>query len=119
MANISKIIYTKTDEAPALATQSLLPILQSFTASSSIIFEPKDISLAARILAIFSDVLKEEQQVSNDLLELGNLAKNPEANIIKLPNISASVPQLKAAIQELQSKGYNLPDYPDEPKNES
>ena len=119
MANISKIIYTRTDEAPALATQSLLPILQSFTASSNITFETKDISLAARILAIFSDVLKEEQQVSNDLLELGKLAKSPNANIIKLPNISASVPQLKAAIKELQSKGYNLPDYPDEPKNES
>jgi isocitrate dehydrogenase len=119
MANISKIIYTKTDEAPALATQSLLPILQSFTASSNITFETKDISLTARILAIFSDFLTKEQQVSNDLLELGNLAKNPEANIIKLPNISASVPQLKAAISELQSKGYKLPDYPDEPKNES
>lgn len=119
MANISKIIYTKTDEAPALATQSLLPILQSFTASSNITFETKDISLAGRILAMFSDVFTKEQQVSNDLLELGNLAKNPDANIIKLPNISASVPQLKAAIQELKSKGYNLPDYPDEPKNES
>ncbi|HEX9826633.1 MAG TPA: NADP-dependent isocitrate dehydrogenase [Flavobacteriaceae bacterium] len=119
MANIPTIIYTKTDEAPALATQSLLPILQSFTASSNITFETKDISLANRILDAFSDILTKEQQVPNDLLELGNLAKNPEANIIKLPNISASIPQLKAAILELQNNGYSVPDYPDEPQNEA
>ncbi|MGM5471007.1 NADP-dependent isocitrate dehydrogenase [Flavobacteriaceae bacterium LMO-SS05] len=119
MANTPTIIYTKTDEAPALATQSLLPILKSFTASSNITFETKDISLASRILASFSDCLTKEQHVPNDLLELGNLVKSPEANIIKLPNISASIPQLKVAISELQNKGYNLPDYPDEPKNEA
>ncbi len=119
MANTPTIIYTKTDEAPALATQSLLPILQSFTASSNITFETKDISLASRIIATFSDILTKEQQIPNDLIELGNLAKSPEANIIKLPNISASIPQLKAAISELQSKGYNLPNYPDEPKNDT
>lgn len=119
MANKPTIIYTKTDEAPALATQSLLPILKSFTASSNITFETKDISLASRILALFPDVLKKEQHVPNDLMELGNLAKSPEANIIKLPNISASIPQLKDAISELQNKGYNLPNYPDEPKNEA
>ena len=119
MANKPTIIYTKTDEAPALATQSLLPILKSFTASSNITFETKDISLTSRILALFPDVLKKEQHVPNDLMELGNLAKSPEANIIKLPNISASIPQLKDAISELQNKGYNLPNYPDEPKNEA
>jgi len=111
-------MYTKTDEAPALATQSLLPILQAFTNSSNINFEIKDISLTGRILATFADILPKEQQVTDDLLELGNLAKSPEANIIKLPNISASVPQLKGAISELQSKGYKVPDYPDEPKND-
>ena len=119
MANIPTIIYTKTDEAPALATQSLLPILRSFTASSNINFETKDISLAGRIIASFSEFLTKEQQIPNDLLELGNLAKSPEANIIKLPNISASIPQLKAAISELQNKGYALPNYPDEPQNDN
>jgi isocitrate dehydrogenase len=119
MANSPTIIYTKTDEAPALATQSLLPILKSFTASSNITFETKDISLASRILALFPDELKKEQQVPNDLMELGNLAKSPDANIIKLPNISASIPQLKDAISELQSNGYKLPNYPDDPKNDS
>ena len=119
MANTPTIIYTKTDEAPALATQSLLPILKSFTASSNITFETKDISLASRILALFPDVLKKEQQVPNDLMELGDMAKSPEANIIKLPNISASIPQLKDAISELQNKGYNLPNYPDDPKNDT
>ena len=118
MSNSPTIIYTKTDEAPALATHSLLPILKSFTASSNITFETKDISLASRILALFPDVLKKEQQVPNDLMELGNLAKSPDANIIKLPNISASIPQLKDAISELQTKGYNLPNYPDDPKND-
>ena len=119
MATTPTIIYTKTDEAPALATQSLLPILKSFTASSNISFETKDISLAGRIIATFPEFLTKEQQIPNDLLELGNLAKSPEANIIKLPNISASIPQLKAAISELQSKGYALPNYPDEPENEN
>ena len=119
MATTPTIIYTKTDEAPALATQSLLPILKSFTASSNISFETKDISLAGRIIATFPEFLTKEQQIPNDLLELGNLAKSPEANIIKLPNISASIPQLKAAISELQNKGYALPNYPDEPQNDN
>ena len=112
---MTKIFYTKTDEAPALATQSLLPIIKSFTASSGITFELKDISLAGRILASFSSFLKPHQQIENALDQLGQIAKTPEANIIKLPNISASIPQLKAAIKELQSKGYQLPDYPDQP----
>ena len=119
MAITPTIIYTKTDEAPALATQSLLHILKSFTASSNITFETKDISLAGRIISSFSEFLTKEQQIPNDLLELGNLAKSPDANIIKLPNISASIPQLKAAILELQNKGYALPNYPDEPQNEN
>ena len=119
MTKIAKIVYTKTDEAPALATRSFLPIVQSFTKSSGITIETKDISLAARILAVFPDFLTEEQKVSDALTELGELAKKPEANIIKLPNISASVPQLEAAIEELQAKGYNLPGYPDEPKNDT
>lgn len=114
MAKTSTIIYTKTDEAPALATRSLLPIIKSFTASSNIEIRTKDISLAARILAAFPDFLKEEQKVSDALAELGELATKPEANIIKLPNISASEPQLKAAIAELQSKGYGIPNYPDD-----
>ena len=108
------IIYTITDEAPALATYSLLPIIQSFTASSGIEVETRDISLAGRILANFPEHLKENQRIGDALSELGELAQTPEANIIKLPNISASVPQLKAAIKELQSKGYALPDYPEE-----
>ena len=115
---ISKIIWTKTDEAPALATYSLLPIIQSFTRGCDIEIELKDISLAGRILAAFPDYLREDQRVPDDLAELGRLVKKPEANIIKLPNISASVPQLKAAIKELQEKGYNVPDYPEEPKDE-
>ena len=105
---MSKIFYTKTDEAPALATVSFLPIVKAFTKSSGIKIETRDISLAGRIAATFPEFLTKEQQVSNDLEELGNLAKQPEANIIKLPNISASIPQLKEAIQELQSKGYKL-----------
>ena len=117
MTKTAKIVYTKTDEAPALATRSFLPIIQSFTKSSNITIETKDISLAARILAVFPDYLSEEQQVSDALAELGDLAKNPEANIIKLPNISASIPQLTDAIEELQAKGYNLPDYPEDPSN--
>ncbi len=116
--NISKIVWTKTDEAPALATYSLLPIIKSFTHGSGIEIELKDISLAGRILAAFPEYLREDQRVPDDLAELGELVKKPEANIIKLPNISASVPQLKAAIKELQEKGYNVPDYPEEPKDD-
>lgn len=118
MAKTSTIIYTKTDEAPALATRSLLPIIKSFTASSNIDIVTKDISLAGRILAIFPDFLNEDQQVPNALAELGELATKPEANIIKLPNISASVPQLKEVIAELRSQGFNVPNYPDEVKTD-
>ena len=113
-----KIIYTKTDEAPYLATQSLLPIIEAFTKSSGIEVETRDISLAGRILALFADRLPADQQTGDALSELGELAKTPEANIIKLPNISASVPQLVAAISELQEKGYALPDYPEVPAND-
>ncbi|MCB0471520.1 MAG: NADP-dependent isocitrate dehydrogenase [Flavobacteriaceae bacterium] len=119
MPNNKSIIYTKTDEAPALATYSLLPIIRAFTKSASIPIETKNISLANRILANFSQFLSKDQQVPDDLAELGELVTKPEANIIKLPNISASIPQLKAAIEELQSKGYQIPDYPDEPKSEA
>ena len=115
----SKIIYTITDEAPALATYSLLPIIQAYTASSGINVETRDISLAARILANFPKYLTEEQRVEDALSELGKLAKTPEANIIKLPNISASIPQLESAIKELRAKGYDLPHYPAEPQNEA
>nr|WP_298995403.1 NADP-dependent isocitrate dehydrogenase [uncultured Polaribacter sp.] len=115
---MAKIIYTKTDEAPALATRSFLPIVKAFTKSSGIEIETKDISLAGRILANFSDYLKEDQKVEDALAYLGDLAKKPEANIIKLPNISASVPQLVEAIKELQVKGYDLPDYPEEVKTD-
>jgi isocitrate dehydrogenase len=118
MSNSAKIIYTKTDEAPALATYSFLPIVKAFTASSGINIETRDISLAARILANLGSYLTEEQKVNDALAELGALAKTPEANIIKLPNISASVPQLKAAIKELQDLGYALPDYPESPNND-
>ena len=114
----AKIIYTKTDEAPALATHSLLPILRSFTESSGIEFELKDISLAGRIISNFPENLNEEQLIPDALSEIGSLAKTPEANIIKLPNISASIPQLLAAIEELQTHGYNIPDYPEEPQDE-
>lgn len=114
-----RIIYTKTDEAPALATYSLLPIIQAFTKSSGISVETRDISLAGRILSQFPEHLTEEQRVADALAELGDLAKTPEANIVKLPNISASIPQLKAAIGELQGKGYALPDYPEEPANDA
>ncbi|MDD1507450.1 NADP-dependent isocitrate dehydrogenase [Pseudomonas sp. CNPSo 3701] len=113
MTTRSKIIYTLTDEAPALATYSLLPIVKAFTASSDIAVETRDISLAGRILALFPEFLTDAQKQGDHLAELGALATTPEANIIKLPNISASVPQLKAAIKELQSQGYALPDYPD------
>lgn len=112
----SKIIYTITDEAPALATSSLLPIIQSFATISDVVVETRDISLAGRIIANFPEGLSEDQRIGDALKELGELTKLPEANIIKLPNISASIPQMKAAIKELQSKGYNLPEYPEEPK---
>lgn len=115
MSNTPKIIYTFTDEAPALATRSLLPIIQTFAKPAGITFETRDISLAGRILALFPECLTEAQRVGDALAELGALALKPEANIIKLPNISASMPQLKAAIKELQGQGYKLPDYPDEP----
>ena len=115
----TKIIYTLTDEAPALATYSLLPIVQAFARTANLAVETRDISLAGRILANFPDFLTPAQRQSDDLAELGQLATTPEANIIKLPNISASVPQLKAAILELQSQGYALPDYPDEPQDDA
>ena len=115
----AKIVYTKTDEAPALATQSFLPIVEAFTKSSGIEFELKDISLAARILGLFPEYLEENQRVPDALAELGELVLKPEANIIKLPNISASVPQLIAAIKELQDKGYGIPDYPSNPSTDS
>ena len=110
---MSKILYTKTDEAPALATYSFLPIVKAFTAKAGIEVETRDISLAGRVLATFPDHLNEEQRIANDLVELGELAKTPEANIIKLPNISASIPQLKAVIAELQAAGFAIPDYPE------
>src|SRR5476649_146306 len=113
------IFYTKTDEAPALATYSLLPIVQAFTKHSGINVESRDISLAARILAVFSELLPAEQRVPDALAELGALTLKPEANIIKLPNISASVPQLKDAIAELQKKGFKLPDFPETPKTDA
>ncbi|MFY8328316.1 NADP-dependent isocitrate dehydrogenase [Pseudoalteromonas sp. ZZD1] len=114
----SKIIYTKTDEAPALATYSLLPIIQAYTNAAGVEVETRDISLAGRVIANFPEYLTEEQRIGDALAELGELAKTPEANIIKLPNISASVPQLRAVIKELQEKGYALPDYPAEPKTD-
>ncbi len=115
----SKIIYTETDEAPALATYSLLPIVKAFTQSSGIQVETRDISLSGRIIAAFPEHLTDDQRIGDHLAELGELANKPEANIIKLPNISASIPQLKAAIKELQGKGYKLPDYPEEPKDDN
>ncbi|MFT6983835.1 MAG: isocitrate dehydrogenase [Crocinitomicaceae bacterium] len=115
---MAKIIYTKTDEAPALATYSFLPIVQAFTASSGIEIETRDISLAGRIIATFPENLNDDQKISDDLAELGAMVKQPDANIVKLPNISASVPQLKAAIKELQSSGYNIPDFPNDPSND-
>ncbi|MBU6476410.1 MAG: NADP-dependent isocitrate dehydrogenase [Xanthomonadaceae bacterium] len=115
---MSKIIYTLTDEAPFLATASLLPIIEAFTGSAGVELETRDISLAGRILSQFPDVLKPDQKVADDLAELGKLALAPDANIIKLPNISASLPQMKAAIRELQGRGYALPDYPDEPRGD-
>ncbi len=119
MANASKIIYTITDEAPALATKSFLPIVKAFTNQANVVVDTKDISLAARILSLFPEYLSDEQKVPNALAELGELVLLPEANIIKLPNISASIPQLKAAIEELQAKGFKIPDYPEEPENDT
>ncbi len=118
MSEEAKIIYTITDEAPALATRSLLPIIGAYTAAAGVVVETRDISLAGRILANFPDYLTDDQRESDALAELGELALKPEANIIKLPNISASIPQMKAAIAELQAKGYALPNYPDEPKTD-
>ena len=118
MTKTPKIIYTLTDEAPALATYSLLPIIDAFTDSAGIQVETRDISLAARIISQFPDYLSEEQQIGDHLAELGELTKTPEANIIKLPNISASLPQLKAVIKELQHQGYKLPDYPEAPQSD-
>ncbi|MCC4605537.1 NADP-dependent isocitrate dehydrogenase [Xanthomonas campestris] len=117
MSKTPKILYTLTDEAPFLATQSLLPIIDAYTDTAGIVVETRDISLAGRILALFPEQLNDTQKIADDLAELGELATTPEANIIKLPNISASVPQLKAAIKELQGQGYALPAYPDEPKD--
>ena len=111
----AKIIYTITDDAPALATQSLLPIIEAFSAAAGVAVETRDISLSGRIIASFPEFLTAEQRINDDLAELGELAKQPDANIIKLPNISASVPQLKAAVKELQAQGYALPEYPEEP----
>ena len=113
------IIWTKIDEAPALATYSLLPVVAAYAKACDIDVESKDISLAGRIIANFPDNLKAEQQIPDFLSELGDLAKTPQANIIKLPNISASIPQLQAAISELQQKGYDIPDYPEEPKTDA
>ncbi|EGT3625829.1 NADP-dependent isocitrate dehydrogenase [Morganella morganii] len=117
--NSSTIIYTETDEAPALATLSLLPIIRTFTDAAGVAVETRDISLSGRIIASFPEQLTEAQKIGDHLTELGELANQPEANIIKLPNISASIPQLKACILELQQKGYDIPHYPDEPKNDA
>ena len=118
MTQNSTIIYTKTDEAPALATYSFLPIIRAFTASSGIHVELQDISLAARILANFPDKLTDAQKIPDALAELGRLAQTPEANIIKLPNVSASVPQMNDAIAELQKRGFAIPDYPEDAKTD-
>ncbi|MFD0359266.1 NADP-dependent isocitrate dehydrogenase [Streptomyces sp. NPDC127110] len=114
----STIIYTHTDEAPALATYSFLPVIQAYASTAGVNVETRDISLAGRIIAVFPEYLEEGQRIADALAELGELAKTPEANIIKLPNISASIPQLKAAVAELQGQGYALPDYPDDPKSD-
>ena len=111
---MAKIIYTLTDEAPMLATYSFLPVIEAFAGTAGVDVETRDISLSGRIIAAFDDLLPEDQRIGDALAELGELATTPEANIIKLPNVSASLPQLKAAITELQGKGYALPDYPDE-----
>src|ERR1700754_1135089 len=113
-----KVIYTYTDEAPALATHSFLPVIEAFAGKAGVEDETRDISLAGRILAHFPNRLTDAQRVPDSLAELGELAMTPEANIIKLPNISASIPQLKAAIKELQDAGYDVPDYPEEPRTD-
>lgn len=118
MSNKAKIFYTKTDEAPMLATYSFLPMVNAFAAAAGVALELKDISLAGRILASFPEFLSEGQKQPDDLAQLGELAKTPQANMIKLPNVSASLPQLKAAIKELQGQGYKLPEYPEDPKND-
>ena len=119
MSNKQEIInWTKVDEAPALASYSLLPVVKAYTNTAGIDLQIKDISLAGRILANFPDYMDEDQRVADDLAELGKMTHDPNANIIKLPNISASIPQLISAIEELQSKGYNIPDFPEEPKSE-
>src|SRR5689334_23424178 len=115
---MATIIYTKTDEAPLLATYSFLPIIQAYASTAGVEVETRDISLAGRIIAQFPERLTEQQRIGDALAELGALAKTPAANIIKLPNISASIPQLKAAIAELQGQGYDLPDYPDNPSSD-
>ena len=114
----ARIIYTKTDEAPALATYSLLPIIEAYAKVAEIDVETRDISLAGRIISLFPELLQEDQRINDDLKYLGDLTQFEEANIIKLPNISASIPQMQAAIREIQSQGYALPDYPEEPKTE-
>ena len=114
----SKIIYTHTDEAPLLATYSFLPIIEAYAGKAGVRVETRDISLAGRIIAQFGDRLPEDQRIGDELGELGELAKTPEANIVKLPNVSASIPQLKAAIAELQEQGIDLPDYPDNPQTD-
>src|SRR3954449_9097351 len=114
-----EIVWTKVDEAPALATFSLLPIVQAFVGTAGVTMKVKDISLTGRILAVFPEKLTPAQRINDELTELGELTLKPEANIIKLPNISASIPQLKAAIKELQGKGYGVPDYPDNPTTET
>ena len=119
MTAVPTILYTKTDEAPALATYSLLPIIQAFTKQAGIKVECRDISVAGRILAAFPESLTPAQKVSDDMAEMAKLILTPEANIIKLPNVSASVPQLKDAIAELQAHGYNLPNYPEDPKTDA
>ncbi|MEJ1419068.1 MAG: NADP-dependent isocitrate dehydrogenase, partial [Candidatus Sedimenticola sp. (ex Thyasira tokunagai)] len=116
---MSKIIWTKIDEAPALATYSFLPVVQAFTGAAGVDVETRDISLAGRIIANFPDNLNDDQKIPDELARLGDLAKTPEANIIKLPNISASLPQLKAAIAELNEKGYDVPEYPENPQNDA
>ena len=115
----AKVIWTKVDEAPALATCSLLPIVRAYAKGTGVEFDTHDISLAGRIIATFPDRLREDQQIPDELTWLGELARTPVANIIKLPNISASIPQLQAAITELQAQGYDIPDYPVEPKGDA
>src|SRR5579884_3584074 len=113
-----KITWTKTDEAPALASYALLPILQAYFKGTGVEIETADISLAGRIIANFPESLRDDQKIPDELTRLGELAKTPDANIIKLPNISASIPQLREAIAELRAKGYDIPDYPEDPKTE-